>query len=122
MMDGETKTMTMHNRIREAALAAAAICAVLLMPAPAGAWPWAESVIIYNPGPGIWQGVYRDHTRILGRPWGAGVNAPDNSSVVTLGDGGTVTVESVSYTHLRAHETPEHLVCRLLLEKKNHGI
>src|SRR5678815_5900922 len=23
--------------------------------------------------------------------------------------------ESVSYTHLRAHETPEHLVCRLLL-------
>src|SRR5674536_397975 len=23
-----------------------------------------------------------------------------------------------SYTHLRAHETPEHLVCRLLLEKK----
>ena len=25
----------------------------------------------------------------------------------------------VSYTHLRAHETPEHLVCRLLLEKNN---
>src|SRR5678815_5920010 len=29
-------------------------------------------------------------------------------------------VESVSYTHLRAHETPEHLVCRLLLEKKKN--
>ena len=28
----------------------------------------------------------------------------------------------VSYTHLRAHETPEHLVCRLLLEKKNYQI
>src|SRR5678816_4528909 len=28
-------------------------------------------------------------------------------------------VGSVSYTHLRAHETPEHLVCRLLLEKNN---
>src|SRR5678816_248762 len=28
----------------------------------------------------------------------------------------------VSYTHLRAHETPEHLVCRLLLEKKKHKI
>src|SRR5678816_159813 len=28
----------------------------------------------------------------------------------------------VSYTHLRAHETPEHLVCRLLLEKKKHNI
>ncbi len=27
-------------------------------------------------------------------------------------------VRTVSYTHLRAHETPEHLVCRLLLEKK----
>eukprot|EP00658_Telonema_sp_P-2_P072105 TRINITY_DN61292_c0_g1_i1.p1 TRINITY_DN61292_c0_g1~~TRINITY_DN61292_c0_g1_i1.p1 ORF type:complete len:124 (+),score=26.71 TRINITY_DN61292_c0_g1_i1:85-456(+) len=27
-------------------------------------------------------------------------------------------VSPVSYTHLRAHETPEHLVCRLLLEKK----
>eukprot|EP00658_Telonema_sp_P-2_P041670 TRINITY_DN29838_c0_g1_i2.p1 TRINITY_DN29838_c0_g1~~TRINITY_DN29838_c0_g1_i2.p1 ORF type:complete len:104 (-),score=30.44 TRINITY_DN29838_c0_g1_i2:9-320(-) len=27
-------------------------------------------------------------------------------------------VYAVSYTHLRAHETPEHLVCRLLLEKK----
>ena len=27
-------------------------------------------------------------------------------------------VIAVSYTHLRAHETPEHLVCRLLLEKK----
>eukprot|EP00658_Telonema_sp_P-2_P062652 TRINITY_DN51334_c0_g1_i1.p1 TRINITY_DN51334_c0_g1~~TRINITY_DN51334_c0_g1_i1.p1 ORF type:complete len:130 (-),score=55.27 TRINITY_DN51334_c0_g1_i1:17-406(-) len=28
-------------------------------------------------------------------------------------------IAAVSYTHLRAHETPEHLVCRLLLEKKN---
>src|SRR5678816_1451903 len=27
------------------------------------------------------------------------------------------TPAAVSYTHLRAHETPEHLVCRLLLEK-----
>src|SRR5678816_4882834 len=30
----------------------------------------------------------------------------------------TKTMAPVSYTHLRAHETPEHLVCRLLLEKK----
>eukprot|EP00658_Telonema_sp_P-2_P070104 TRINITY_DN59719_c0_g1_i2.p1 TRINITY_DN59719_c0_g1~~TRINITY_DN59719_c0_g1_i2.p1 ORF type:complete len:283 (-),score=53.05 TRINITY_DN59719_c0_g1_i2:30-878(-) len=28
------------------------------------------------------------------------------------------SLNPVSYTHLRAHETPEHLVCRLLLEKK----
>ncbi|KQI07347.1 hypothetical protein K777_10140, partial [Campylobacter coli CVM 41970] len=34
-----------------------------------------------------------------------------------LNKNGTVFI-AVSYTHLRAHETPEHLVCRLLLEKK----
>ena len=27
-------------------------------------------------------------------------------------------IMAVSYTHLRANETPEHLVCRLLLAKK----
>src|SRR5678816_4005497 len=32
--------------------------------------------------------------------------------------GGLLNSTPVSYTHLRAHETPEHLVCRLLLEKK----
>ena len=30
--------------------------------------------------------------------------------------------DAVSYTHLRAHETPEHLVCRLLLEKKKQRV
>ena len=29
-------------------------------------------------------------------------------------------VDTVSYTHLRAHETVLDLVCRLLLEKKNY--
>ena len=29
-----------------------------------------------------------------------------------------LSVETVSYTHLRAHETGRNLVCRLLLEKK----
>src|SRR5665648_1162017 len=29
-----------------------------------------------------------------------------------------VAIKSVSYTHLRAHETRHDLVCRLLLEKK----
>ena len=29
------------------------------------------------------------------------------------------SIKSVSYTHLRAHETGRNLVCRLLLEKKN---
>ena len=29
-----------------------------------------------------------------------------------------INIPSVSYTHLRAHETKANLVCRLLLEKK----
>eukprot|EP00658_Telonema_sp_P-2_P039657 TRINITY_DN2833_c0_g1_i1.p1 TRINITY_DN2833_c0_g1~~TRINITY_DN2833_c0_g1_i1.p1 ORF type:complete len:650 (-),score=101.94 TRINITY_DN2833_c0_g1_i1:73-2022(-) len=55
-----------------------------------------------------------------------------NPYAVDIGDSGVGGVSSsppssstpttprttVSYTHLRAHETPEHLVCRLLLEKK----
>eukprot|EP00658_Telonema_sp_P-2_P045654 TRINITY_DN3363_c0_g1_i4.p1 TRINITY_DN3363_c0_g1~~TRINITY_DN3363_c0_g1_i4.p1 ORF type:complete len:505 (-),score=81.34 TRINITY_DN3363_c0_g1_i4:51-1565(-) len=50
-----------------------------------------------------------------------------NDSYIPLTSLGTSTssllrggrnVRAVSYTHLRAHETPEHLVCRLLLEKK----
>ena len=31
-------------------------------------------------------------------------------------------LSSVSYTHLRAHETVLDLVCRLLLEKKKNNI
>src|SRR5678815_4621315 len=31
-----------------------------------------------------------------------------------MGEDLGLTKEPVSYTHLRAHETPEHLVCRLL--------
>ena len=37
---------------------------------------------------------------------------------ITQEDGRTKRVNAVSYTHLRAHETSLHLVCRLLLEKK----
>src|SRR5674536_260599 len=41
----------------------------------------------------------------------------------TSGDGKVehhAAFKAVSYTHLRAHETPEHLVCRLLLETKHN--
>ena len=34
-------------------------------------------------------------------------------------DASSETLLTVSYTHLRAHETRHDLVCRLLLEKKN---
>src|SRR5450756_2831847 len=37
--------------------------------------------------------------------------------LVAPGVGLVVTMKSVSYTHLRAHETRHDLVCRLLLEK-----
>src|SRR5678815_4390498 len=40
----------------------------------------------------------------------AALNHPNIAHIYGIG--------AVSYTHLRAHETPEHLVCRLLLEKK----
>ena len=36
------------------------------------------------------------------------------------GQNPTASFKAVSYTHLRAHETPEQLVCRLLLEKKKN--
>ena len=42
----------------------------------------------------------------------------DSSFVDDLGADSLDTVEPVSYTHLRAHETRSNLVCRLLLEKK----
>eukprot|EP00658_Telonema_sp_P-2_P042957 TRINITY_DN30921_c0_g1_i2.p1 TRINITY_DN30921_c0_g1~~TRINITY_DN30921_c0_g1_i2.p1 ORF type:complete len:137 (-),score=25.68 TRINITY_DN30921_c0_g1_i2:24-434(-) len=49
--------------------------------------------------------------------------ASDAATAICLPDRGDEVVVvrrvgAVSYTHLRAHETPEHLVCRLLLEKK----
>ena len=34
-------------------------------------------------------------------------------------NGAAAHLMTVSYTHLRAHETDSYLVCRLLLEKKN---
>ena len=45
--------------------------------------------------------VVHTHGNVL---WSATVNPPN--------------IDSVSYTHLRAHETVLDLVCRLLLEKK----
>eukprot|EP00658_Telonema_sp_P-2_P029901 TRINITY_DN22675_c0_g1_i3.p1 TRINITY_DN22675_c0_g1~~TRINITY_DN22675_c0_g1_i3.p1 ORF type:complete len:235 (+),score=48.84 TRINITY_DN22675_c0_g1_i3:162-866(+) len=55
-----------------------------------------------------------------------GENAAVDPSIPTLegmlrdltSSGDVCAFDPVSYTHLRAHETPEHLVCRLLLEKK----
>src|SRR5664279_6318943 len=49
----------------------------------------------------------------------AAVAEPENVvSMVKRSMGEARTFTSVSYTHLRAHETDSYLVCRLLLEKK----
>src|SRR5664279_575855 len=41
------------------------------------------------------------------------------TSRISFRDGsGACDIGTVSYTHLRAHETDSYLVCRLLLEKK----
>eukprot|EP00658_Telonema_sp_P-2_P065523 TRINITY_DN54741_c0_g1_i2.p1 TRINITY_DN54741_c0_g1~~TRINITY_DN54741_c0_g1_i2.p1 ORF type:complete len:165 (-),score=3.00 TRINITY_DN54741_c0_g1_i2:24-518(-) len=59
-------------------------------------------------------------TRGSGRPFGSrDTNVRNPCAAVYLAVvNGFSAVTAVSYTHLRAHETPEHLVCRLLLEKK----
>ena len=49
------------------------------------------------------------------------MNLTGKVALVTGGAGDmgkAIAIQPVSYTHLRAHETPEHLVCRLLLEKQ----
>ena len=46
------------------------------------------------------------------------MNGPDFSQV----DNRLLSLQPVSYTHLRAHETVLDLVCRLLLEKKTNPI
>ena len=54
-------------------------------------------------------------TPVFKEPWGLVVNEAFNPGVPVIA---SEAVGAVSYTHLRAHENPEHLVCRLLLEKK----
>ena len=49
---------------------------------------------------------------------GTGPAGPDGTVPLVTSLSGIAAAIPVSYTHLRAHETPEHLVCRLLLEKK----
>ena len=49
-------------------------------------------------------------------------NDYSSDDIETLFNDFQIDDEPVSYTHLRAHETPEHLVCRLLLEKKKLNI
>src|SRR5678815_5918224 len=54
----------------------------------------------------------------LTKPDGTDLPSGDDHIVYTESNFLYTCFTPVSYTHLRAHETPEHLVCRLLLEKK----
>ena len=57
------------------------------------------------------------------RKWGYQKKAvPENQAQIIVCDNNFHGRTSVSYTHLRAHETSLHLVCRLLLEKKTYCI
>src|SRR5678815_5502107 len=79
----------------------------------AGSW-------IYIGTQGILQGTYETFAEAARQHFGGSLAG---RLVLTAGLGGMggaqpLAATTVSYTHLRAHETPEHLVCRLLLEKK----
>jgi len=66
--------------------------------------------ICINPDSLSWSGeIGRDSLYHIVRAWNPVAEADS-------------AIRAVSYTHLRAHETPEHLVCRLLLEKKKKRI
>src|SRR5678815_845443 len=60
---------------------------------------------IESPGRRLWSASFGPAGRVLAASWNGAARVWEARP-------------SVSYTHLRAHETPEHLVCRLLLEKK----
>eukprot|EP00658_Telonema_sp_P-2_P010947 TRINITY_DN14163_c0_g2_i16.p1 TRINITY_DN14163_c0_g2~~TRINITY_DN14163_c0_g2_i16.p1 ORF type:complete len:228 (-),score=45.45 TRINITY_DN14163_c0_g2_i16:5-688(-) len=63
---------------------------------------------IFSPPAGLYPGAGHDPTS------GVAIEAPVFRRLYDA----AFLAQPVSYTHLRAHETPEHLVCRLLLEKK----
>lgn len=76
------------------------ITAILLaLPVAAAiAWPFASAVEDYSPGPSQYDGnayytaLFKDPQKAIGRPYGGLISQPSNSSVVTLGDGGSITL------------------------------
>ena len=63
----------------------------------------------------------RDSADLVAAGFGQDVQqAMDRRREHLIGQGDVTRHAAVSYTHLRAHETVLDLVCRLLLEKKNH--
>ena len=75
----------------------------MMCAAGAGANPFAGQVISYQPGPGqfVNNPLFNDPARCLGAPEGLYVDEPNQDSVATLGDGGTITLafDEVVYDH-----------------------
>src|SRR5674536_394270 len=86
-----------------------AVVAAVLVLAPV-AWPRTRHVVTL-----AHEGAHGLAAVLTGRRL-AGIRLHSDTSGLTVSSGRPRG--PVSYTHLRAHETPEHLVCRLLLEKK----
>ena len=61
--------------------------------------------------------VLKDDTELLDEVVVVGYGAQKKVNLT----GAVASVDAVSYTHLRAHETGRNLVCRLLLEKKKRS-
>ena len=57
---------------------------------------------------------------MLAKDFSAALKNQEDALIIAraLNDSDNIATTSVSYTHLRAHETVLDLVCRLLLEKK----
>ena len=88
--------MLIRLPVRLPLLTAAVAAALAVCTPPVLAWPWADAVIAYAPGPSIWNyagSPYTVSSKVLGAPLGAGPSVADNRSVVTLGDGGSITVK-----------------------------
>src|SRR5674536_289183 len=83
-----------------------------------GIWMPASSAARITSVPlGTWTATLSMVTVIRSAGAGAGTEAAP-AGIPVAGRG--ADPGPVSYTHLRAHETPEHLVCRLLLEKQKN--
>ena len=64
--------------------------------------------------------IQKLYVRFFDVDWNANISKAVPVGDVTIETKKINGVETVSYTHLRAHETVLDIVCRLLLEKKTH--
>src|SRR5665647_509702 len=93
------------------------ICAGFLSPVDR-----ADLTALARDGSGAHRLARRANALVLWIPAGVAKRSPGPCCWTTTRSAGGTACSSVSYTHLRAHETDSYLVCRLLLEKKKNRI